>query len=78
MKSKLIFYIKFIFSLFLGIFATGFNIHAANTARAEDIVTMHLVFFNTLSGLGVAILTGIYLYYQIIKIKKELKKKKDD
>ncbi len=81
MKRALKHYIKLIFGIIIGFFATAFNLHAAvenKTLTADEIVNFHLVFLNTFAGFIVAIMTIYYLYWQVKKIKKELKKDKED
>jgi len=73
MKPMLLNFIRLFTGTFLGSFATFINIKQTDIG---EFVNFHLAVANGLTGLIIGILTIVFLYWQIRKIKRDFKLKK--
>lgn len=68
-------FIRLFFGSTIGVFSTVVNIKATN---ANIIQALHLGEITAICGIVSACFTCVYLYWQIRKIKYDLKQKKQD
>ncbi len=69
--------LRLFLTVFVGIIATAFNVHAAVRVQNSVLVTAHLQIELVNSALAVvtAGITIVYLYFQIKKIRLDLKQR---
>jgi len=73
MKS-LKYFIRIALTIIGGILVTAFNVHAATRVTGFELaLKMHLDIINSLFALATASITIVYIYFQIKKIRTELK-----
>jgi membrane associated rhomboid family serine protease len=73
MKPMIYNYVQLISGFFLGSFASILNIKQMLT---EETLNLSLATVNGLLGVVIGVLTCIFLYWQIRKIKRDFKSKK--
>ncbi|MFK5893719.1 MAG: hypothetical protein QM504_10915 [Pseudomonadota bacterium] len=66
-------FIRLISGFSIGSFAAFFNI---KQLEAADIIDLHIAVVNGVLGIVIGVLTIIFLYWQIRKIRRDLKLKK--
>ena len=65
--------IKLFSYVFLGSFASFINI---NLSESNEFINFHIAIANGLLGLIIGVFTLVFLYWQIRKIKRDFKNKK--
>jgi len=67
-------FIKLFTGAGIGTFASLINMQVVQST--QDVINFHVLLVNGILGIVVASFTLVFLYYQICKIKKDLKNKK--